>query len=329
MAGRRRWLAGVAMLCALMVAHCEVAVAEGAFPDGQLLKIIVPSTAGPPPDAMSRIVAAAIAENEGWRVIVENKPGALQTIAMSEVLSQPANGLTIFPMTLGAVATPSLLPERGLKLQSDFAAVAKIAIGYTALVVHPSLQVSSLEELIAYLKSHPNQVNYSSGGIGTPGHLLGEKFRLLTGTAFTIVQYSSSQQRMTDLIGGHTQFSFANTPSIVEFVAAGKLRAIAIAGPRHLAALGGVPTVGEQGFPDLAAEDWVGFVVKGGTDQRNVEALNAAVNRALLRSDVRTRLLSLGYDADSGTPEQLQRLIEAQIPLWNDLIKRAGIQVPR
>ena len=304
-------------------------LAQGSFPGGRPVRIVVPSQPGPPPDAISRIVAAVMAEKEGWKVLVENKPGALQTIAMSEVLSQPADGLTIFPMTLGALATPSLLPEKGLRLQTDFMAVAKLATGYATLVVHPSLPISTADELVAYLKSHPDALTYSSGGIGTPGHLLGENFKLQTGTAFTIVQYPSNQQRMADLVAGRTHFSFASTPTIVELVAVGKLRALAVAAPKQLAALPGVSTIIEQGFPRLVAEDWVGLVVKGGTDPAIVKILNAAVNRTLAEASVRDRFISLGFEADAGAAGDLQRFIDTQVPVWSEVVRHAGIKVAR
>jgi tripartite-type tricarboxylate transporter receptor subunit TctC len=232
-------------------------------------------------------------------------------------------------MSLGAIPTPALAPEKGIRLQTDFAPVVKIASGYTALVVHPSLPVATVPELVALLRAQSDKFNYSSGGFGTPAHLLGEMFKLQTGTSFTSIQYPQNAQRLGDLLTGQTQFAFINTPAVVDLVAAGKLRALAVAGPKRIAALKNVPTVVEAGFPNLAAEDWVGFVVKVGTSADNVETLNVAVNKALAKQKIRDALGQLGYEPAGGTSAALGNLIGSQVAYWTKVVKDSGIQMPR
>jgi tripartite-type tricarboxylate transporter receptor subunit TctC len=312
-------LSGCAVLAAISQSHAQP------FPGNNVIRIVAPTATGAPPDAIARVIANELAQSEGWRIGVENRPGALQTLAMAEVLKAPANGLSIFPMTLGAIATPTLLPEKGLRLETDFAPVVKIATGYTVLVVNPSVPATTVMELVGLLKARPNSVHYSSGGFGTPAHLLGEMFKLQTGTEFTQVQYQGSQ-RVADLLSGVTHFTFINTPVAVDLVASGKLRALALAGPKRVAALKDVPTVIEQGFPALVAEDWVGFVVKAGTPDDAVGTLNAAVNKALLKPKVREVLGTLGYEADGGTSAALGEFIAAQVAYWSKVVRDAGIK---
>jgi tripartite-type tricarboxylate transporter receptor subunit TctC len=320
-----RWVAvpGLVLACMLGPSGAEP------YPGTDVIRIVVPTPPGPPPDVIARIIATELAESEGWRVVVENRPGALQMNAMAEVLKQAAEGLSIFPMSLGAIPTPALLPEKGIRLQSDFAPVVKIATGYTALVVNPSLPAATLRELVELLKSQPDKLNYSSGGFGTPAHLLGEMFKLQTGTSFARIQYPQNAQRLSDLLTGRTQFAFFNTPAVVDLVVTGKLRALALAGPKRVAALKDVPTVIEAGFPNLAAEDWVGFVVKAGTPIESIAKLNMAVNKALTKQKVRDALGNLGYEPAGGTPQALANLIAVQTAYWSKVIKDAGITMPQ
>jgi tripartite-type tricarboxylate transporter receptor subunit TctC len=317
------------VLPGLLLAYAASASLAGSFPGNNVVRIVVPTLSGPPPDVIARIIATEIAESEGWRVIVDNRPGALQTLAMADVLNKPADGLSIFPMSLGAIATPALLPEKGLRLHADFAPVVKIATGYTVLVVPPSLPATTLAELVALLKAQPDKLNYSAGGFGTPAHLLGEMFRRETGTLFTQVQYPQTQQRMADLLSGRTQLGFINTPVAVDLVASGKLRALAIAGPKRIASFVDVPTVIEAGFPNLVAEDWVGFVVKTGTPGEAIARLNAAVNAALAKPKVRAALASLGYEPAGGSAAALGDLIVAQATYWAKVVSDAGIKMPQ
>lgn len=292
-------------------------------------RIVAPTGPGGPPDVISRLVATEISDAEGWRVIVENRPGALQTIAMMDVLKQPADGLSIFPMSTGAVAVPALLPNKGIRLETDFAPVVKIASGYLALVVHPSVPATTIAEFITLLKARPNKFNFSSGGFGTPAHLAGELFMLKTGVRATHVPYPQSQQRVADLLSGTTQFAFVNTPAIVDHIATGRLRALAITAPQRIAALKDVPTVGEQGFPDLLIADWQGFVVKNGSPSDTIARLNAAVNKALDDQKIRDALALIGYEPAGGTPTEFGDLIKSQVAYWGKVVVESEIKVPQ
>jgi tripartite-type tricarboxylate transporter receptor subunit TctC len=317
----------VPLILMLLVAASAVDSRADTYPAGNVIRIVAPTGPGAPPDAISRVIATEISDNEGWRVVVENRPGALQTIAMGDVLKRPADGLSIFPMSVGAMAIPVLLPDKGLQLETDFAPVVGIATGYTVLVVNPSVPATSISELVAALKAEPDKLTYSSGAFGTPAHLLGELFKLRTGVRAPLVPYPQGQQRIADLLSGTTHFAFYNTPAVVDLIAAGKLRALAVTAPKRVAALKDVPTVAEQGFPDLRMADWIGFAVKHGSPNDAIARLNASANKALGMQKVRDALGRLGYEPTGGTVGEFGNLIASQVIYWSKIVKDSGIKV--
>jgi len=298
-------------------------------PPPNVIRIVVPGGAGSPPDVVSRIVANELAEAEGWRVIVENRPGALETLAMGEVLKQPADGRALFAMSLPTIAAPALLPNLGLRVETAFAPVIKISSGANVLVVHPSVPAKSVSELVSILQSQPNKFNFSSGPFGTPAHLIGELFKLRTGTRATHVPYQTTPQRMVDLLSGTNQFDFLTAVIALELVASGKLRALAVTSPKRVATLKDTPTVVEQGFPDLVAEDWEGFAVKSGTPNEIVKRLNEAMNRALAKQKVRDAFANIGAEPVGGTSAEFGFFIKSQLEHWGKVIRDSGIKMPQ
>jgi tripartite-type tricarboxylate transporter receptor subunit TctC len=236
----------------LLLAPAVFATAEPAnaqtYPSN-VLHIVAPFTSGTPPDVISRIIATDLSESEGWRVIVENRPGGVTTIAANDVLKQSADGHSIYVMTLPGSAAPALLPNMPYRLETDFVPVIKVSTSYNVLVVNPSVPAKSVSELIALLKSQPDKLTFSSGGFGTPAHLIGEMFKLQTGTRATHVPYQQFPQAIADLLNGTNQYQFITTLPVIDLIATGKLRALAVTAPKRVAALKDVPTVVEQGFP--------------------------------------------------------------------------------
>jgi tripartite-type tricarboxylate transporter receptor subunit TctC len=301
--------------------------AEG-FPSG-VIRVVVPTPPGTPPDIISRVVAAQLSEREGWRMVVENRPGALQTVAMLDVLKQPADGLTIYPMSVATAAVPALMPQLGVHPDADFIAVVKLSTSYNVLVVPPDSAPKTMREFVALMRENPGRFNFSSAGFGTPGHLAAELFKLETGIQAVHVPYVQPQQRLADLLTGTNHFDFLASVTAGDLIASGKLRGIAVTAPARIAGLPDVPTVVEQGFPNLVVEDYVGFAVKTGTPNQVISRMNGAVNEVLRDPKVQDAFRKLGATPAGGNQSDFADFIRAQVVHWGRVVKEAGIKLPQ
>jgi tripartite-type tricarboxylate transporter receptor subunit TctC len=313
-------------LVALGLAACITQAVAEPFPS-KPIRIVVPTTGGTPPDIISRVIAAQLSEAEGWQVVVENRPGGSQTIAVADVLKQNPDGYSIIVLTIPLAAAPALLPNVGFRPDTDLAPVIKVDVNYNVLVVTPSVPAKSVAELIALLKREPGKLTFSSGGFGTPAHLIGEMFKLQTGVSATHVPYQQFTQAISDLLNGTNQYMFITTLPVVDLINSGRLRALAIAGPKRLAALKDVPTIVEEGYPALVVEGWTGFSVKSGTPSDVIARLNQAVNRALGAPKVRETFASLGSEPAGGTPAEYGDLVKSQVTHWAKVVNDSGIKM--
>ena len=328
----RRLLLSMSRIALLLLPCLVAGVSFEAFGQpypSRPIRIVVPTAPSTPPDIISRIVANDLTENEGWTVVVENRPGAVMTIAGSDVLRQPADGYSIYAMSLPVSAASAFLPNMPFNLETDFKPVIKLSKSYNVLVVNPSVQAKSVSELVALIKRQPDKMNFSSGGVGTPAHLIGEMFKLQTGGRAMHVPYQQFPQAITDLLNGTNQYMFITTLPVVELIASGKLRGLAVTGPQRLASMKDVPTIVEQGFPDLVVEDWVGFSVKSGTPDDVVMRLNTAINKSLAKPKVREALAKLGAEAAGGTSAEYGALVKGQVAHWGKVVKESGIKLPQ
>jgi tripartite-type tricarboxylate transporter receptor subunit TctC len=314
---------GAALAAAIAV---PAAVLGQQFPAG-LIRVVVPSPVGTPPDVMVRIVANEIGESRGWKLVAENRAGAIQTIGLAEVLKRPADGYTLASIAMSSSAAPALLPKISFRIDRDFTPVVKLASAYHILVVNPSVPAKSLSELVALLKQQPDKLTFSSGGFGTPAHLAGEMFKVKTGVRATHVPYQGLAKAIPDLINGTNQFQFITPLPVLDLIATGKLRALAVTGPARLPALENVPTVVEAGFPDLIIQDWFGILVKSGTPSDVVLRLNEAFNGALAKPRVREAIKKLAAEPAGGTPAEFGQFLSTQVAHWDKVVKDSGIKI--
>jgi tripartite-type tricarboxylate transporter receptor subunit TctC len=320
---RRTFFKGVAAIGVGASAH---AARAQSFPSRNI-RIVVPTPAGAPPDILARVVGNAMAEAEGWTVIIENKPGGAMTIGAAEVLRQPADGHTLLSVTAPIAAAPALVPSAQLKIETDFAPVIQVGTTYNVLVVNPMNPARLLPEFIAYLKQSPGKYTFSSGGFGTPAHLLGELFKLETGVQTIHVPYQGNARAIADLINGTNTYQFITAVAVVDLVNTGKLRALVAMSHRRVPAFKDVPTIIEVGYPKLASEDWAGILAKSGTPSPVVARLNQAVNKVLKTDKVREAFAKIGTDPGGGTPEAFGKLVNDEVAHWAKVIKDAGIKI--
>lgn len=297
-----------------------------AYPS-RAIRVIVPASVSTPPDIITRIVANAVNEDEGWKLVVENRPGAAQLLGAREALKQPADGYTILVVGFPLTVTQSLVPDAGLDLNTDTAPVAQLAMTGNVLVVNPNVPAKTVAELVQYLKANPDKGTFSSGGIGTPAHIIGELFKQQTGVRTTHVPYSEFPRAISDLLQGVNTYQFMAVAPVLGFIHEGKLRALAVTPAKRMAALPDVPTLAEAGYPGLTSFDWVGWSVKTGTSPDIVGRLNAAVDKALATPKVQAAFAKIGSETASGTPQQLRILVASQVALWAKVVKKAGLKL--
>jgi tripartite-type tricarboxylate transporter receptor subunit TctC len=322
---RRTTSLSIVTLALLAASGLRVA-AQTSFPTGTV-RFVAPFSASTPPDIISRIISKELTESEGWPVIVENRPGGVTTIAATDVLTQPADGKSLYAMSVPSVAAPSLVPNISFNLAKDFDPVIKATVSYNVLVVNPSVPAKTVAELVALLKSQPDKLTFSSGGFGTPAHLIGEQFKLQTGARAQHVPYAQFPQAIGDLLNGTNAFMFITMLPVVDLIKTDKLRALAVTGAKRVPILPDVPTIVEAGYPSLVVEDWTGFAVKHGTPRETVARLNAAINKALEKPSLRQALAKIGAEPAGGTPEEFGRLVGDQVAHWHKVVADAGIKV--
>ena len=294
------------------------------------IRIVVPFTPGGSPDVLARTLGQKITEATGAAVVVENIAGAGGTIGADRVAKAPADGYTLLMGHVGTLAVaPSVYPNLPYDPVKSFVPVAWVARVPNVLAVHLSMPVKNTTELVAYLKTHPGQVNYGSGGNGSAAHLATEYFKWVTQTFVVHVPYRGTAPSVADAVAGQIQMVFTGAPAIIPMVKAGKLRAIAVSSPKRMEVMPDVPTLAESGVKGLAgfeADQWYGLVAPAGTPTVVVQKLNQVVNASLSAPDVVARLKTEGATASPQSPEVFGQLIQSEIKRWRPVVANAKIK---
>ncbi len=325
MSCRRGW-AGNAFWIAVLAGSCGVASAQE-YPV-KAIRFIAPNLPGGPTDILARLIGQKLAESFGQPVVIENRAGAGGNIGTEAAAKSPPDGYTLVTgnnATFGA--NVSLYKNLGFDPVRDFAPVVLVASQPNILVVHPSLPVTSVKELIALAKARPGQLNYSGSGMGAAAHLAAEFFKSLTGTNIVHISYKSAAPALTDLIAGQTQLMFATSLSVMPYIKANRVRALAVTTAKRARSMPELPTVAEAGVPGFEAFTWHGVFVPAGTPTAIIARLNAEINRMLQMPDVRERLGALGAEIIGGTPKEFADHIQREIPKWAKVIKDAGVKL--
>ena len=291
------------------------------------VRVITPFTAGSAIDTLARVVGQKLGDTWGQQVVIDNRIGANGIIGTEAAAKAPPDGYTVY---LGNISTLAVNPHLYLRLPydalRDFAPVTLAATIPVVLVVHPSLPVKSVRELIALAKAHPGQLNYASGGTGSAQHLPMEMLRVETGINIVHVPYKGLGPAFSDVLGGQVPMMFTGVSNVVPYMKTGRLRVLAIGSPRRSATLPDVPTVAEAGVPGFDFDSWTGYLVPVGTPRELIVKLHADITRTLVAPEVRDKLVTLGFDLVGGTPEAFATLIRNDIARFGKLIKAAGIK---
>src|SRR5712664_3624470 len=295
-----------------------------AWPD-KPLRFIVGFTPGGPSDILARALGQKLAELWAQQVVIENRPGVGGNIGAEAVAKSAPDGTTWLLGNNSILATnQSLYRKLAYDPVKDFAPVALVAIQPNILVVNPGVPAGTVKELIALAKSKPGELNYASSGSGAAAHLAGELFKAMTGVEMVHVPYKGAQPALTDVIAGQAQLIFATSASVIPYIKAGRLRALAVTTAQRSGTVPELPTVSEAGVPGFEAITWHGVVVPAATPRSLVARLNADIVRVLRMRDLRERLESLGAEVAPGTPQDFADYIAREIPKWAKVVKDSG-----
>lgn len=288
------------------------------------VKVVVAFTAGGTTDILARMVAQQLTEKLKQPFVIDNKPGAGGNLGTELVVRAPADGYTLLVNSVGPIAVnPTLYGKLPYNPLTDLVPIVQIADVPNVLVVHPSVPAQNIEELVAFAKANPGQLNYGSTGIGTSSHLSSFMLGKRVGFDATHIPYKGADA-LKDLLAGRIQFMFATIPSVMQHITAGKLRPIAVSSLKRSRALPDVPTVVEKGFPNFEAGSWFGFFAPKGTPEPVITAVNKAVNEMLNMPGIEQQMIAQGADPVGGTPAQFGQFTQREHDKWRVIVRESG-----
>ena len=311
-----------------LVLSAAAAVAQGRAGDfpSQPLRLIIGFPPGSAADITARLVGAVMSDRLGQQVVVESRPGAGSSIAAEFVARAPADGYTLYIGTSSNVTNTAINPNLRFNFGKDLAPVTPLTILPLILAVHPSLGVSSVEELIAVARSKPGELTYASVGPGTTPHLATELFSVRAKIKLVHVPYQGSPPAVTDLLAARVSMMLGVASTIMPHVEAGRLKALASSSAKRSHAAPNVPTMAEAGLPDFEAGVWFGLMAPAGTPRPVIEKLSAAANAALASDDVVAKLRVQTFERMGGSPEEFARFIARETVKWSAAAEAAGLK---
>ncbi len=315
----------VLMTAAVSVMAGMVPAIAQTFP-GKPIRLIVPFAPGGSTDILARMVGQKLTEAWSQQVIVENRPGGGSVIGTDIVAKAAPDGYTLVMTSTSTATAPSLVRKLPYDTLRDLAPVTQLVSTPNALVVHPSLPVKSVRDLIALARARPDQIAFGSGGNGTSTHLGGEILRLMAGVRMVHVPYKGAAPSITALMSGEISWLFGAILPTLPHIQSGRLRAIAVSSARRTSALPGVPPVGDT-LPGFDTSPWTGVAAPGATPKDVIARLNQEIARGFKSAEIRERLEREGNDVVVNTPEQFDAFFRGEMQKWARVIKDAGIKL--
>jgi tripartite-type tricarboxylate transporter receptor subunit TctC len=316
----------VALAALLLVVTLAPAWGQGSYPT-KPVRLIVPWPPGGGADVLSRMLSPKLGEALGQQVIVDNRGGAAGNIGAELAAKSPPDGYTIaFAYSGTHSINPSIYSKMAFR-ESDFAPIIWLSSVPQVVVVHPSLPVKNVKDLVALAKSKPGELSYGSSGSGAINHLTGELFNSMTGTKLVHVPYKGGGPAAVALLSGEIALIFGEPASLVGYIKSGRVRPIAVTSAKRSLSFPELPTVGESGVPGYEVTSWNGMLAPAGTSPEIVRRLNAEFNKIVSEPEMHKRMLANGYEAVGGPPEKFGEWIRAETAKWAPIVKKAGVRV--
>ena len=290
------------------------------------IRLIAPFSPGASTDVVGRLLAAKLTESWGQTVIVENRAGAGGIVGAAYVAKSPPDGYTLLMGSVGSLGTIGLRKNPPYDPVRDFAPITLGVRAASALVVHPSLPVTSVKQLIAFARAHPGELNYASSGVGSPSHLALEFFNSLAGVQTVHIPFKGPAEATTELLTGRSHIIIQSAVSTLAYLQSGRLRVLATTGSKRMTELPAVPTMIEAGLPGYEVYVWYGVLAPAGTSPEIVTRLNHELVRIFNLPDVKAKLLAQGGELATGSPAEFTEFIRNDVAKWNKVIRAAKME---
>ena len=312
-------------LAAAAVAVAPRTARAQSYPD-RPVRMIVPYAPGGPTDVITRLVAQKLSEQVGKQFFVENVGGAGGNIGMGRAAKAAPDGYTALVVNPSYAINPTLYDKVPYEFERDFDPVTLMVATTLVITVHPSVPAQTVGDLVALIRANPGKYSYASPGTGTPGHLVGETFRLSLGLDLVHVPFNSAGLAVGSAVAGHTPICFASPSPAAQQVIEGRLRGLAVTSRTRSQALPDVPTTAEAGYPSIVGDNWQAVVVPAGSPKETITFLHREIVKIIALADIKQRLAVLGFEPVASTPKEFAKHLKAEFATWAKVIRASGIK---